>query len=92
MTRQLLASCLGCCLLVLLPVLDARAVEMPVRKAGLWEMKIVRTGSQLPEMTMQHCTDEATDKAMSTGFAHRRFVGARRGRGELRQHKQRGKK
>jgi hypothetical protein len=42
---------------------------MPVRKAGLWEMKIVRTGSQLPEMTMQHCTDEATDREMNTGLA-----------------------
>jgi Protein of unknown function (DUF3617) len=68
MTRQL-RFCLGFCLLVLLPAPDARAVEMPVRKAGLWEMKVVRTGSQLPEMTMQHCTDEATDKDMNTGFA-----------------------
>jgi hypothetical protein len=68
-TRQLLAVWLGSCLLALLPALDARAVEAPVRKAGLWEMKIVRTGSQLPEMTMQHCTDEATDKQMNTGLA-----------------------
>ena len=69
MTRQLLLFCWGCCLLALLPVPDARAVETPVRKAGLWEMKMVRTGSPLPEMTMQHCTDETTDKEMSTGFA-----------------------
>jgi hypothetical protein len=55
--------------LVVLPAADARAVEMPVRKAGLWEMKIVRTGTQLPEMTMQHCTDEATDREMNTGLA-----------------------
>ena len=41
------------------------AVDLPVRKAGLWEMKMLRTGSPLPEMTMQHCTDETTDKAMS---------------------------
>ena len=39
---------------------------MPLRKPGLWEMKIVKTGSVLPEMTMQHCTDETTDKDMST--------------------------
>ena len=65
MTRQLLSFCLGTCLLALLPAPDARAVEMPMRKAGLWEMKMVRTGSPLPEMTMQHCTDETTDKAMS---------------------------
>jgi hypothetical protein len=69
MTRQLLAFCLGCSLLALLPALEARAAEMPVRKAGLWEMKMARTGSPLPEMTMQHCTDETTDKEMSTGLA-----------------------
>jgi Protein of unknown function (DUF3617) len=69
MTRRLLAVCLGSCLWALLPASDARAVEVPVRKAGLWEMKIVRTGSALPEMTMQHCTDEATDKDMNTGLA-----------------------
>ena len=65
MTRQLLSFCLGSCLLALLPALEARAEELPVRKAGLWEMKMVRTGSPLPEMTMQHCTDETTDKEMS---------------------------
>jgi Protein of unknown function (DUF3617) len=69
MTRQLLSVCLGAFLLALLPAPEARAVETPVRKAGLWEMKIVRTGSPLPEMSMQHCTDEATDKDMSTGIA-----------------------
>ena len=67
--RQLASFCLGTCLLALLPALDARAVEMPIRKAGLWEMKMVRTGSPLPEMTMQHCTDESTDKEMSTAFS-----------------------
>ena len=65
MTRQLLSLCLGTCLLAWLPAPDAGAVEMPVRKAGLWELKMVRTGSPLPEMTMQHCTDETTDKAMT---------------------------
>jgi hypothetical protein len=43
-------------------------VEIPVRKAGLWEMKVLRTGAPLPEMTMQHCTDAAADKAMSSGL------------------------
>jgi hypothetical protein len=66
MTRQLVSfgSALG--LLVLLSAGDARAVDLPVRKAGLWEMKVLRTGSPMPEMTMQHCTDETTDKDMST--------------------------
>jgi hypothetical protein len=69
MTRRLLACWLGCCLLAVLPALDAGAAELPVRKPGLWEMKVVKSGSPLPEMTMQHCTDESTDKQMSTGLA-----------------------
>jgi hypothetical protein len=69
MTRRILAFCLGACLLTLLPAIEARAVEMPLRKPGLWEMKLVKTGSPLPDMTMQHCTDETTDKEMSTSFS-----------------------
>ncbi|MGY3620855.1 DUF3617 domain-containing protein [Bradyrhizobium sp. USDA 10063] len=68
MTRHvvLLGSALG--LAVLLPG-AAGAVDLPVRKAGLWEMKIVRSGAAMPEMTMQHCTDETTDKDMSTAVS-----------------------
>jgi hypothetical protein len=69
MTRQLVSFSFGTCLLALLPALEAGAVEMPVRKAGLWEMKMLRTGSPAPDMTMQHCTDETTDKEMSTTFS-----------------------
>ena len=67
MTRQLVFLSLAAGLLAGLPVSDAVAVELPVRKAGLWEMKMQRTGA--PEMTMQHCTDESTDKAMSSSFS-----------------------
>lgn len=42
----------------------AQIVEMPIRKAGLWEMKM-QPSAQMPAMTMQHCTDETTDKQMS---------------------------
>ncbi len=56
----------GPLVVLLLPAFDAGAVELPLRKSGLWEMKLVRTGSALPEMTMQHCTDETTDKDMAT--------------------------
>jgi hypothetical protein len=69
MTRRLVWFSLGAGVLALLPALDARAEEMPLRKPGLWEMKIAKTGSVLPEMTMQHCTDETTDKEMSTAFS-----------------------
>jgi len=68
MKRQLLSFWLGSCLMML-PALDAGAVEMPLRKAGLWEMKMVRTGSPMPEMTMHHSTDETTDKDMATSFS-----------------------
>ena len=69
MTRQLLSFVSATCLFALLPMADALAVELPVRKAGLWEMKMVRTGGSVPDMTMQHCTDATTDKQMSTSFS-----------------------
>jgi hypothetical protein len=69
MTRPLVSLTLGACLLATLAAPDAAAVELPVRKAGLWEMKMLRPGAPGPEMTMQHCTDETTDKAMSSSFS-----------------------
>jgi hypothetical protein len=69
MTRQLRSFCLALALLALSPANDAAAVDLPVRKAGLWEMKVQRAGSSMPDMTMQHCTDETTDKEMSTAFS-----------------------
>jgi hypothetical protein len=47
----------------------ASAVELPTRKPGLWELKMVRAGSPTPEIMMQQCTDETTDKAMSANFS-----------------------
>jgi Protein of unknown function (DUF3617) len=69
MTRQLLSFCLALPMLALLPANNAGAVELPVRKAGLWEMKVQRAGSPVPDMTMQHCTDETTDKTMNDTFS-----------------------
>jgi hypothetical protein len=70
MRRQLVAWWLGAALMAALTAFwvtaEARAVELPVRKAGLWEMKLLRTGSAVPQMTMQHCTDATTDKDMAT--------------------------
>jgi hypothetical protein len=68
MTR-LGAFCLASGCLALLPAVAARADEMPIRKPGLWEMRVIRAGSPLPQITMQQCTDETTDKAMSTTFS-----------------------
>jgi uncharacterized protein DUF3617 len=64
MARRLTAWNLAFGLLAIAPG-GALAVDLPLRKAGLWELKMVKTGSSLPDMTMQHCTDEATDKEMN---------------------------
>ncbi len=64
MARQL--ALLGSAVCLVLSAGAAGAVDLPVRKAGLWEMKMVRSGGPMPEMTMQHCTDATTDKEMST--------------------------
>jgi hypothetical protein len=69
MARQLVCFCLAACWLTALPLGAAGAVELPVRKAGLWEMKTTGTGSPMPEMTIQHCTDATTDKEMSSSFS-----------------------
>jgi hypothetical protein len=57
--------CLAASLAALLLAASVRAEDLPERKPGLWEMKIARNGSGLPEMTMQHCTDATTDKDMN---------------------------
>src|SRR5690349_19635963 len=70
MTRQIVTLGSLCCLLVLVvPAVGANAGELPTRKPGLWEMKIVKTGSQAPDMSMQHCTDATTDKDMSNSVS-----------------------
>ena len=70
MTRQLFSFRFAATVLVwTMSALAASAIEMPTRKAGLWEMKMVRTGSPMPDMTMQHCTDETTDKAMGSSVS-----------------------
>jgi len=65
MKRLLLSLGLGCIALAPLSAGRAVAEDLPVRKAGLWEMKVVKTGSSIPDMTMQHCTDETTDRDMN---------------------------
>jgi hypothetical protein len=59
------SGCLALCLLAAASAGTARAEDLPIRKAGLWELKMVRTGSPMPDLTMQHCTDEATDREMN---------------------------
>ena len=46
--------------------LPAQALDLPARKAGLWEMKMSFEGRNLPSQTSQHCIDAATDKQMNS--------------------------
>jgi len=69
MTRQSVSFCVAVALLAAYPAPDAGAVELPLRKAGLWELKTMRAGSSVPDMTMQHCTDASTDREMATSFS-----------------------
>jgi hypothetical protein len=55
-------------LLLSLATSTAFAVDMPARKPGLWELKMVFEGgpTAVPAQTFQHCIDAATDKQMNT--------------------------
>ena len=47
----------------------AFALDLPTRKAGLWEIKMEFQGhSNLPMQTMKQCTDAASDKLMTYNF------------------------
>ena len=47
----------------------AFALDLPTRKAGLWEIKIEFQGhSRLPMQTMKQCTDVSSDKLMTYNF------------------------
>jgi hypothetical protein len=67
MMRRLLSSGSAAGLLALSSA--ALAEDLPLRKAGLWEMKITKVGGSVPEMTMQHCTDPTTDKEMNNSVS-----------------------
>ena len=47
----------------------AAAIELPARKPGLWEIKMVLENSQVAPPAMQHCIDAATDKLLHEKFS-----------------------
>jgi hypothetical protein len=47
----------------------AFALDMPTRKTGLWEIKMIFEGRNLPATVMKQCVDPATDKLMNANFA-----------------------
>lgn len=46
----------------------AFAIDMPARKPGLWELKIVIEGLPVPPRVMKQCTDAASDKVLNSNF------------------------
>jgi len=42
--------------------------ELPQRKAGLWEIKMMMGGRELPFRNIQQCTDAETDASMSANL------------------------
>lgn len=48
----------------------ATALDMPTRKAGLWEIKMSFKGQNLPAQVMKQCVDAATDKLMNANFGN----------------------
>lgn len=46
----------------------AFALDMPARKPGLWELKMVIEGGGAPAQVMKQCVDAATDKLMNADF------------------------
>jgi hypothetical protein len=53
---------------LLLSASPALALDMPTRKAGLWELKMEFQGRNLPAQLMQQCTDASSDKLMTFNF------------------------
>jgi hypothetical protein len=47
----------------------ADTVQLPLRKAGLWDIKMEHEGTKLPDMTIQQCTNEAIDREFTSEFA-----------------------
>lgn len=47
----------------------AADVELPMRKAGLWDVRMGITGGGVPTMVVQHCTDAATDKDLRSLYS-----------------------
>ena len=46
----------------------AAALDLPQRKAGLWELKMEFGSRTLPAQVMRQCTDATTDRLMNLNF------------------------
>jgi hypothetical protein len=51
---------------MLIPSVASAAMDVPARKAGLWQMTMTFEGRSLPQQTIKQCIDAATDKLMNS--------------------------
>jgi hypothetical protein len=68
MEKLTMRRCLIIVTAALLTAAPAFALDMPTRKAGLWEIKMVLEGRNLPAQVIRQCIDAATDKLMNANF------------------------
>lgn len=68
MRRCLAYAALVPVLAIPIGVSPASAIDMPARKPGLWELKMVFESRNLPAQVMKQCTDAASDKVMNSNF------------------------
>ena len=68
--RQMLRTRTPYALLLVGGMLPAAAAELPSRKPGLWEIKMVSEGRNIPASTVQQCVDADTDKLMMSNFGN----------------------
>lgn len=61
--RSFVFSCASALLLAMVAVTNVQASELPVRKAGLWEVKATHEGGR-SSSPMRQCTDAAFEKEM----------------------------
>jgi hypothetical protein len=66
--RRRLASFAAALTVSLIASAPALALDLPQRKAGLWELKMSFQGRNLPGQSIRQCIDAKTDKLMNSNF------------------------
>lgn len=49
-------------------VSNAAAVDLPIRKSGLWEVRMEFGGGRLPPQVMKQCVDPESDRLMNQNY------------------------
>lgn len=53
----------------LIAAAPAQAIDLPTRRAGLWELTMDFHNSRLPHQVVKQCTDAVSDRMMNMNFA-----------------------